>query len=41
MINVVQRCALQLYQAEKPVLTKEILDEAIRKEQENEGKITY
>lgn len=41
MINVVQRCALQLYQAEKPVLTKEILDEAIRKEQEKEGKITY
>lgn len=39
IINVVQRCALQLYRTQKNILTQEILEYAIRKEHEKEGKI--
>lgn len=39
MVNVVQRCALQLYHLEKPVLTKTLLLQAIAKEQSKEGKM--
>lgn len=41
MINVVQRCALQLHPSTNPRLTKELLRQAIGKEQEKEGKIVY
>lgn len=40
MINVVQRCALELFQSEQPILTKEILSNALEKEQEKEGIIS-
>lgn len=41
MINVLQRCALQLHPSTSPRLTKELLRQAIGKEQEKEGKIAY
>lgn len=39
MINIIQYCALQLYDKEKPVLHLEILQRGIKKEQEKEGAI--
>ncbi|KAA6346927.1 ATP-dependent zinc metalloprotease FtsH 2 [termite gut metagenome] len=37
MVNVVQTCALKLYEQEQPALTLEILKAAIRREQAKEG----
>lgn len=39
MINVLQRCALELYKKEMPHITVELLQQAIEKEMEKEGKI--
>ncbi len=37
MINVIQRCALELFRSETKQLTKEILNKALAKEKEKEG----
>lgn len=39
MINILQRCALELFQLENPILTSQIVLNALEKELEKEGKI--
>ena len=39
MVNVVQRCSLLLHNADTPVLTAEILQQAIDRELTKEGKL--
>lgn len=39
MINILQRCALELFQHENPILTSQIVLNALEKELEKEGKI--
>lgn len=39
MVNVIQTCAIKLYGQETPVLTQELLKEAVRKELIKEGKL--
>lgn len=39
IVNVVQSCAIKLYQSDSPILTEEILKQAISKEESKEGKL--
>lgn len=39
MVNVIQNCAIKLYQKKSPLLTEDILKQAISKELQKEGKV--